>query len=652
MMRFTTLAAVFTTWVLIGTSPAAAEAPPLTLARVSEHLAVYQGPINVGVLLNGPDALLIDCGDGEVSEALSSLGVSRISEVLFTHHHRDQACGAYRFQAKGARIAVPAAERDWFDHVEKYWNDPKQRWHNYAMRPHELMLTEPVRVDRAFEAGDTLTFGPARIEVIATPGHTDGSISYLVEVDGRRIIFCGDAIYDEGQIWDLYSLQKGFRRGDWQLYDYHGFMGARETLAESLGRIKAARPDMLVPSHGRIMKDPARAIAALLDRLDTCYDRYVAISALRHYFPQLFTKYANRPDHMPIRPGKAPPAFLRHIHTTWVIVSEDKAAWVMDCHNDGVIRAVQEMIDRGDIRTVEGLWVTHYHDDHVDSIPAFVKRFGCPCVTDRSVADVISRPAAWHLPCMSPSVIRVDRPTSDGESWPWHEFRMTAYHLPGQTLYHSGLFVEGRGVRMFFVGDSFTPAGIDDYCMYNRNSLGKDVGFDHCIALIEKLQPTHIFNCHVDKAFDFTPEQCRFMRANLAEREKLFGQIVPWDHANYGTDAHWVRCDPYEQTARPGARIEIGVVITNHSTQPRVAECRAVLPRSWLAGAPSTLPAAAGAQAAEWSRAEVPAKKEGTVRLVVTIPAGAKAGRYPVPIDVRFGPWVLPQYTADIVEIP
>ncbi len=642
-------AAVFAVSVVAGMNPAAAEGPNLT--RISDHLAVYHGPINVGILRNGHQALLIDCGDGEVTEALSSLGVSAVDRILFTHHHRDQACGAHRFQAGGASLAVPAEERDWFDHVEKYWNDPRQRWHNYATRPHELMLTEPVRVDRTLKPGDTLTFGPARIEVIGTPGHTDGSISFLVEADGRRVIFCGDALYDEGRVWDLYSLQKGFRRGDFQLYDYHGFMGARETLAESLGRLKAARPEFLVPSHGRVMRDAARAVDVLLDRLETCYDRYVAISALRHYFPQVFTKYADRPDHMPIRPGKAPPPFLRHIDTTWAILSDDKAAWVMDCRNDDVIRAVQGMIDRGEARTVEGLWVTHYHDDHVDGIPAFRKKFNCPCVTDGSVADVIGRPMAWHLPCMSPGVIRVDRPTTDGETWHWHEFTMTAYHLPGQTQYHAGLFVEGHDVRMFFVGDSFTPAGIDDYCAYNRNRLGKDVGFDHGVALIEKLRPTHIFNCHVDKAFDFTPEQCRFMRANLAERERLFGQIVPWDHANYGMDAHWVRCDPYEQTASPGSRIEIDVIVTNHSSQPQTAECRAVPPRAWLAGTSSTPPAADRAPAPGWSRAEVPAKKEAAVRLTLTVPAGLRAGRYPVPIDLRYGRWVLPQYTAAIVAV-
>ena len=218
---------------------------------------------------------------------------------------------------------------------------------------------------------------------------------------------------------------------------------------------------------------------------------------------------------------------------------------------------------------------------------------------------------------------------------------MTAYHFPGQTLYHSGLFVEGQGVRMLFVGDSFTPAGIDDYCSQNRNWLGRGVGFDRCIQLVEKLQPTHIFNCHVGEAFDFTPEQCRFMRANLAEREGLYGQLVPWDHANYGMDEPWVRCHPYEQRAKPGGKVTFRVVVTNHSAEPRKAACRAVLPRAW----------GDGERVTEWSRTAIPAKTEGELPLSLPIPADVPPGRYVIPVDVQYGDRGLPQFTEAIVVV-
>ena len=200
---------------------------------------------------------------------------------------------------------------------------------------------------------------------------------------------------------------------------------------------------MLIPSHGRIMRDPAGAIDALAARLAACYDNYVAISALRHYFPELFSEFTGRKDQMAIRPGKPVPACLRHFGTTWMLISEDRAALAMDCGSPQVVQTVQKMLEKGEIRRVEALWVTHYHDDHVDAIPQFQKAFDCPCITDRHVAEVITDPVAWRLPCISPSRARVDRPTHDGESWQWHEFKLTAYHYPGQTLYHAALLVEG-----------------------------------------------------------------------------------------------------------------------------------------------------------------------------------------------------------------
>lgn len=637
--------AVLPAQICIGADRAAQPASTGELTRVSEHLLVYHGPINVGILRDGVKALLIDCGDASVAESLKRLGVTTVDQLLFTHHHRDQACGAHALASAGTRIWVPAAERACFDRVADYWQAPKSRWHLYNQHPHHLMLAEPVRVDAVLADGQQFAWGPAKIRVLSTPGHTDGSISLLVEVDGRRVVFCGDAIYDAGQLWDLHSLQKGT-----VTTDYHGFLGARPQLKESLGRIKAAQSEMLVPSHGRIMREPAKAIDLVIERLDACYDKYVAICALRHYFPKMFVEYAGRAGHMPIRPGKSVPGCLRHFGTTWVLVSQDKSALVMDCGGEHIVKNLQQMLNKGEIRQIEGLWVTHYHDDHVDGIPAFQKAFVCPCITDRFVADVIANPLAWRLPCISPAKARVDRATCDGESWQWHEFKLTAYHLPGQTLYHSGLFVEGAGLKMFFGGDSFTMAGIDDYCMHNRDWLGHDVGFDRCIALLERLRPTHIFNCHVNDAFDFTPEECRFMRANLAERERLYGQLVPWDNVNYGLDEPWARCYPYEQKVSAGSQVTVELVVTNHSAASRKAACRAVLPRAWGTAVPAAM-GVAGPTGPGWTITEVASKADGRLRLSFPVPPDVRPGRYVVPIDLCFEDRPLPQFTEAIVVV-
>jgi glyoxylase-like metal-dependent hydrolase (beta-lactamase superfamily II) len=614
------------------------------MTRLAKNLIIHHGSINVGILLDGRRALLIDVGGGSMQETLRALGVESVAMILCTHHHRDQVSGVYQLLDRGTQLVVPLAEKPWFTDVEAYWANPAHRWHLYDFRPHNLMLAQSVSVHQTVQAGDTLIWGDAKISVIGTPGHTDGSVSYLVALGETRYVFCGDVIYDAGQIWELYSLQKGY-----QTRDYHGFMGDRERLEESLQKLHNLQVDALIPSHGNIMRDPAHAIDLLYERLDRCYETYAAISALRYYFPELFEEFEGREDMlsqgrtMPIQPSFSYPDFLRHMGTSWIVSSEDGPAFVLDCGDPRMIHLIQALQARGDLGEIAWLWITHYHDDHVDALPAFQEAFECPIVAHESVAMVVEEPLAWRLPCISPVKIDVDRCVYHKETWAWHEFTLTAYHLPGQTRYHGGLLVEGRGARIFFVGDSFTPLGIDDYCAGNRNFLGEGVGFDACLALVQELTPDYILNCHVDVGFTFSDEVCALMRANLAERERLYGALLPWDHPNYGMDEHWVRCHPYEQHVAPGSTAQLDVVFTNHSNKVRETNCYPVLPVDCSNGQ-------------HWEhvppqRVRIPPKTEGHARFVFGVPPQTPPGRYVVPIDVVYQQRHLGQFREAILVI-
>jgi len=553
----------------------------MDMVQLTDQLFVHHGCANVGVLWQSPDqsgqVLLIDCGDGQVGQQFKQPDDLEISHILMTHHHRDSASGVVGLTTEQTRIYVPEQERPYFEAVEQFWNDPEFRWHLYNYHPHHLLLSESISVTDGLKAGDQLQFGQTQITAIETPGHTDGSLSYLVESGNQRIVFSGDLIYGRGQIQNLYAMQKGEGTTD-----YHGFMGDRHRLMESLHRLEELQPDLLVPTHGAIIRQPSEAIQALSDRIEQCYDHYLAISALRHYFPDKFPDLTDlHSHHLPIRPALDVPVYLRHFGTTWMIIADNGEAFVMDCGGEHIIRQIEQYRQDGEISRVTGFWITHYHDDHVDAIPEFQQQFQVPTWTDTVVAEVIENPTAFRLPCISPSVAQIDHRTGDGDSWSWNEFRITAYHFPGQTYYHGGLLVEGHGHRLFFSGDSFTMSGIDDYCSGNRNLLGDEVGYQHCLKLISDLQPTHIFNCHVAPAFDFTAEQIQLMQQNLRQREKLFGQLFPWDHPNYGMDQHWVRCYPYEQQVAAGQSFTIRIDISNHSETVSRATGRPVLPKWW-----------------------------------------------------------------------
>lgn len=614
----------------------------MKLFQLTTHLWVYTGHINVGVLVDGRRSLLIDYDGSILDGTLAATGAETVDTILLTHCHRDQYIGIHDAIGTGACVAASEAERCWLTNPDIYWNDPKFRWHIYSFRPGRLMPVDAVPVTRGLNDGDRFIWGSAKIQVIAAPGHTDGSLSYIVETDGKRIAFTGDLIYRPGQLWDLYSLQKGSET----TIDYHGFMGAQRELAASIETVLEAKPEVLVPSHGQIINEPEPAADLLANRIRRCYGGYAAISALHHYFPTIVADTALKGTiaEIPMRrsPALTVPDCLRHIETTWVLISETGAAYVMDCGNISVAKKLREMLSKGEISSVEGLWITHYHDDHVDGIEEFRKTFDCVLTADSSVAKVITSPLSWKLPCISPVKVRIDIVTADGESWQWHEFKMTAYHLPGQSMHHGGLLVEGQGKRMLFAGDSFTPTGIDDYCPQNRNLLGPGLGFQRCISLVKAIKPDYIFNPHVDSAFTFDGDQLDFMVSNLIARESTVGELIPWDNANYGLDDSWAFCFPYEQQAEPGTAVTIDVVVTNHSPVDRRIICRARFPKKWNSGDPGTTVE---------SELCIGSKSTGRVPLEFAVPTEIKAGRYPVVVDIELGEIYLPAFTEAIVDI-
>src|SRR5919206_3902144 len=96
-------------------------------------VAVVRDTCNVYVLRSGREAVVVDFGSGLVLDRLAELGVDRVTDVLVTHHHRDQVQGLARAAAAGARIWVPPVERALFDRIDRRWAC-RQLDHDYDVR--------------------------------------------------------------------------------------------------------------------------------------------------------------------------------------------------------------------------------------------------------------------------------------------------------------------------------------------------------------------------------------------------------------------------------------------------------------------------------------------------------------------------------------
>ncbi len=674
--------------------------------KLDDGVHVFKGAVNAGIFQSNGKVLLIDCCD-LLPDALKEIaGADEVDMILFTQHRRPNVCGVYRWSGTGTRIIVPEKEKHLFEGVEQYWEDPGNRLHLYHHQPSCQILPRSISVSSTVRDGDSFSWEEYGVRVLDTPGATDGSVSYLITKGERSWCFCGDLIFGEdevdkmdntdsfdvdslhvdsfdcggidgiamgddrisasGKLWDIYSLQKGDG-----CMDYHGYLGNWKVLCTSLMRILAEKPERLIPSHGGIIINPRKSAESLIRRLSGLYANYASISSMNHYFPGFFdgkTDFRNgkvdfldrkaafidgRTDlSIGMKPAETLdfPDFIRQAgYTSSLILSDDGDGFLVDCGNGLVIDNLRSLQDAGALRSLEDCWVTHYHDDHADALENLVKTFHCNILAIDIMKDVLENPAGYHLPCLSQVSVSVTG-LGHGYQWPWKEFVLTALHFPGQTFYHGGLLVEKQGVKVLFGGDSFSPAGIDDYCSGNRNFSEKDRGFRYCINLIRKIRPDYIINQHQDKAFRFSDEELDYMDNVLAEREKMLADLMPWEHPDFGTDEAWVSAYPYWQATRPGSEITVNVRFTNHGEKCVVATAEPVLPDGWKMEGDTgkenitVSPRKAGPS-------PVLSDHDGSICLKIAIPADAPKMTISIPLRINWDGKDLGQFRHALVQI-
>ena len=127
-------------------------------ARISEHMFLFVDTCNVFVIRNGDEAVLIDFGSGAVLEQLPSIGVARVTDILITHHHRDQVQGLDRAIAAAARIWVPHHEQDLFANVDLHWQG-REIYNNYNVRQDKFSLLEPIAIAGTLKDHSLHAFG-------------------------------------------------------------------------------------------------------------------------------------------------------------------------------------------------------------------------------------------------------------------------------------------------------------------------------------------------------------------------------------------------------------------------------------------------------------------------------------------------------------
>ncbi|MDD4839144.1 MAG: MBL fold metallo-hydrolase [Clostridia bacterium] len=182
------------------------------------NVVTTQLQTNTYIVTNGTRAFVVDPGGDyvKIKEKVNELGVN-VEAVLLTHGHFDHTNAALFFQQQGALV---------FCHHNDISKLTTFKGGAFTMN----VTQNKVIADIALSGEETINVAGLNVEVIWTPGHSSGSVCYIVE----KNIFCGDTVfymsygrtdfYDGSQIEIKNSiLNKLFMlTGDYIMYTGHG----------------------------------------------------------------------------------------------------------------------------------------------------------------------------------------------------------------------------------------------------------------------------------------------------------------------------------------------------------------------------------------------------------------------------------------------
>ena len=183
------------------------------------------------------DTLFDYASEPEIVAGLTAFGLdpSDIEYVLISHAHGDHDQGAALLQSRyGARVVMGAAD-----------------WDSTLQRPASAPGGVPKRDIAVGPAGLEITLGTTTVDVIATPGHTPGTLSYVFPVqDGGRTLIVA---YSGGTAFNFARRAENFAI----------YRDSARKMAEAAG---AAGATVLMSNHTEFDRAYDRARIAQLPR--------------------------------------------------------------------------------------------------------------------------------------------------------------------------------------------------------------------------------------------------------------------------------------------------------------------------------------------------------------------------------------------------
>jgi len=503
----------------------------------------YRDATNTYLLKSGTSAILIDAGSETMPDHLMEIGVSTVDWVLHTHYHRDQCLADIKLKQGGSSIAIGKLESDMLEPAGLHapFKIPDQFLLNGELPGwgRRMAPFQKPGVDLVFNNDTVFTWRNHSFHVVRTPGHTLGSLSYLVTVGGKTIGFTGDLVIKGGTVRDLFSMQ-------WTYLENPGI----DSSLTSLSRIGRLKPDLLLPSHGEIMEDPEVDIMLLDLRL-------------RHVQNTLRFERAGRWNWSGF--VQISPHMIQDCGTTTQIILSDQGdALLFDCGDEFTPARLEKAKRQFGIKRIVLIIPSHWHFDHVNGIPAIVKAEGAKVWVYERLAEHLEYP--WHFPttCWSGIPIKPDRILKKGEKFNWGGYPFRVLPNPAHMEEQMALSATVDDLRFLFIGDG-TSSDRESHirsAIHGYNGISLTTGLigtarSFCDAKPYICVPAHSngFATHDDTRDEFMDW--------AVKTTDIIRAILPSGLPEMGYDPYWTTFYPARLKVKPGEQVRIALRLRN-----------------------------------------------------------------------------------------
>ena len=635
MAASSALIAVSVAMILAGVVPATSAADRLEWYEVDPGLFRTRSHPAAHAIVDAGHCVLIGAPASVTPTNLP--GAARTCDlVLLTHHHRDTSSGAAAFVA--AKIPVRASKlteaylqpeqvaRYWEKSMpvvtpgrfppltERFWGD----W-TYLVHPTGIAGVQ-------FDLGERelLAWQGWKILVLPTPGHSRDHTSFVatrpaVSPGGNDQVVCfsGDAITGNGRIWSPFTLE-------WHHQKDEGAVAA----GVSLRAIASQKPTLVLPEHG----EPLRGDVIQTALLETA-ERLAQLAAAKNY--DAFTQsLGDVPEYSFLAPDQvgtanaqgnpvpwtklSPHLFLSG--NTYALASQDGPVLLMDPYSQNIGVRVDELKRDHGFGPVEGVMISHAHNDHYTGIFALPQRSSYQVWTLKQVAQVVDAPHRFLAPYVDARIPKVDRTFADGEVIRWHEYSLRFHHLPGQTTFAMGVEVTVDGKRCLFTGDNvFHHSQYSGSGGWSGRNRGLPDGYLKSMEKILTLRPDWILAEH-GGAFEFNARDFERRRDFARRAIEVADRISPHGNHRLDWDPQRIRLEPLNSSVQAGGTKRLKLHVDNPTADSITYTIR---------------PGHSGfTDGREWKVVAIP-NATTSIDIDLTIPPGTVPGRIVLPFLVE-----------------